>query len=111
DKVLEIPGDGDLFVSVRARAHALLLSNPALLERYRADQSRPAQDLLDTDPESVERTRLLTPAGFEGALRLAQEHLESARFEAARLVLEQLESHPDRRGQARPGPGAATLGP
>lgn len=98
DRVLETPGRPDLFIPIRTRAHELLLSSPPLLERYRAAEGARAEALLATSAgvESVERSRLLTAAGLEAALRLAQEHLEAARFEAARLTLRQLDRHPDR---------------
>lgn len=98
DKVLESGTDPDLFISVRERVHRTLLEKPALLERYRSSEGPRAQKLLDENKhDMVEATRLLTAAGFEAALRVAQLHLESGRFEAARLTLEQLERHPDRR--------------
>lgn len=101
DKVLESGTDPDLFVSVRERVHRLLLEKPALLERYRTSEGPRAQRLLDENRnELVEATRLLTSAGFEAALRVAQLHLEAGRFEAARLTLEQLEKHPDRRSSS-----------
>ncbi len=99
DAVLESPSDSNLFLAVRRRAHELVLGSPALLERYRAAEEGSARALLDAgDIERVERTRLLTRAGLDAALRLAQEEIESARFEAARLTLEQLNQHPDRTG-------------
>ncbi|HEX8876885.1 MAG TPA: PQQ-binding-like beta-propeller repeat protein [Phycisphaerales bacterium] len=101
DKVLEASTDPDLFISVRERVHRLLLEKTPLLERYRSSEGPRAQKLLDEGQHAlVEATRLLTSAGFEAALRVAQIHLESGRFEAARLTLEQLEKHPDRRGSA-----------
>lgn len=105
DRVVEAPGRPDLFIPVRERAHQLLLAAPALLERYRAAEGPRAEAQLITAEgvEAAEHSRLLTPAGFEAALRLAQEHFESARFEAARLTLRQLDHHPDR----QPGSAAA----
>lgn len=111
DRVLEAQGRPDLFIPVRARAHQLLLASPALLERYRAAEG-PRADALLAQPggvESVERSRLLTAAGLEAALRLAQDHLEGARFEAARLTLLQLEHHPDRAGNSPAARDAARL--
>ena len=106
DKVLESGTDPDLFISVREHVHRLLLEKPALLDRYRTSEGPRAQKLLDERKHDlVETTRLLTSAGFEAAMRVAQLHLESGRFEAARLTLEQLEKHPDRKGNAE----AATL--
>lgn len=101
DAVLESANDPDLFIAVRRRAHELLLSAPELLAKYRAAEEGSARAALDAgDIEKVERTRLMTRAGLEAALRLAQEEIEAARFEAARLTLEQLDLHPDRVGSA-----------
>jgi outer membrane protein assembly factor BamB len=109
ERLLPTPGDPDLLVSVRRRVHETLIDSPELLERYREAQRDEAQRLLDEgDAAIVERSYLLTPAGFEAALRLAQQHLESARFEAAALTLEQLDDHPDRSG-ASSGEAAALL--
>ena len=108
DKVLESGTDADLFISVRERVHRTLLSKPALLERYRTSEGPRATKLLEENKHlQVESSRLLTAAGYEAALRVAQLHIESGRFEAARLTLEQLEKHPDRRGQG--GADAAKL--
>lgn len=99
DRVLESKEDGDVFFSVREHIHRLLLGKPALLERYRATEGPRAAKLLEDGKfEDVERTRLLTAAGFEAALRTAQIRFEAAQFEAARQVLEQLEHHPERKG-------------
>ncbi|HRQ73421.1 MAG TPA: hypothetical protein PLU35_10370, partial [Phycisphaerales bacterium] len=97
DRVIETTGDAHLLVSVRRRVHERLLGDADLLERYRLAESERARAMLGAgDAAAVERSRLLTPAGFDAALLVAREHLEAARFEAARLTLEQLESHPDR---------------
>jgi outer membrane protein assembly factor BamB/tetratricopeptide (TPR) repeat protein len=125
DRLVLQPGRPDVFISVRERAHQFLLANPAALERYRQIESARAQQELEGAERAangeaaarglesaaarVERSRLLTPAGFEAALRLAQLHLESGRFEAARLALEQLEDHPDRRPASRPAREAAAM--
>lgn len=99
DRVLESADDADVFFSVREHIHRLLLSKPALLERYRATEGPRAAKLLEEGHfHEVERARLLTDAGFEAALRAAQLRYESAQFEAARQLLEQLEHHPARVG-------------
>lgn len=100
DRLLPVDGDPDLFTTVRGRIHAVLLSRPALLSRYRALQSAAASALLrEGDLKSLARSRFLTGAGFEAAMRLAQEQFESAQFHAARCTLEELDSHPDRTGE------------
>ncbi|MEL7474232.1 MAG: PQQ-binding-like beta-propeller repeat protein, partial [Planctomycetota bacterium] len=99
DRVLETPGDPDLFVSVRARVHRALLDNAALLERYREIEGPAARSSLDAgDIERVERARLLTRAGYEAALRLARSQIHRGVFDAARLTLEPLVDHPDHAG-------------
>lgn len=105
DRLLPSADDPSLFYPVRRLLHELLLSEPALLDKYRVAEGPRAQQLLDAgDHATVERTRLLTAPGFEAALRVAQLELEAGRFESARLVLQQLERHPDR---SRGGRGAA----
>lgn len=101
DRVVASAADDSVAHGVRARVVEMLLSHPELLEAYRAgEEARARRDLGEGREEEVERLRLLTGAGFEATLRVAQTHLESARFEAARLALEQLETHPDRTGEA-----------
>jgi outer membrane protein assembly factor BamB len=90
------PGaEPSLFVSVRDAVHARLLGDAALLETY-AEQQEPeaARLLADGRHREVESTRLLTESGFEAALRVAQEHLEGARFDAAWRTLSRLDRHP-----------------
>ncbi len=97
DRVVPLADDPDLFLSVRARVHLVLLANPALLDRYRAEHNPVAQRLLDQGrDDAVESAFLLTTPGFDAALRVAQRHLEAARFWAAFRALQQLEHHPDR---------------
>lgn len=101
--------DGELYAPVRDRVHGALLDSPTLLERYREIAEPEAARLLALGEHGrVERSRLLTPSGFEAALRVAQEHLEHARFGSAWRTLTQLEAHPDRRRE-RPGRDAAAL--
>lgn len=100
DALVLSPNDPFLYVPVRQRIHAQLLAEPALLARYRESQQPVAAELLRQGrPAVAERTALLTTAGFDGALRLAQEQMESASFGLARLTLEQLDEHPDRTGE------------
>ena len=99
DRVLPAPGEENLFISVRAAAHNLLLANPDLLDRYRALESARAASMLEADQAAeVERTRLFTRAGLEAVLTLAQRQMESARFGGAWQTLMQAEEHPDRSG-------------
>lgn len=99
ERLLPINAEGTLFVPVRRHVHELLLADADLLARYRTAESARAQQHLEAgDFASVERTRLFTPAGCEAVLRLAQLELEAGRFDSARLMLQQLERHPDRSG-------------
>lgn len=108
ERVLPSSADQNLFVPVRQRINEMLLGSRPLLDRYRELESARAGAMLEAgDLAGLERTRLLTTPGFEAALRLAQERLEGARFHSARFVLEQLERHPDRKGDA--GRDAARL--
>ncbi len=102
DRVVGAVGDEDLFVSVRARAHDALRADDALLERYRLLEGPVGERMLaEGDEAEVARTRLMTSAGLEAALRQARRHLEAARFETGLRVIAELEGHPDLTGAAR----------
>lgn len=116
DRVTPSINDPEVFESVRARVNTLILANKPLLERYREVQGPRAAALMDGAADSlrgpvdqVHRSLLLTPAGFEAALRVAQRQYEDARFEAARITLEELEDHPDRKSGGKPAADAAKL--
>lgn len=99
DALVVSPEDPALYVPVRQRVHAVLLAEAPLLARYRDVQQPLAADMLRQGRiADAERVALLTPAGFEAALRLAQEQMESAAFGPALMTLSQLDEHPDRRG-------------
>lgn len=101
DRLIEAPDDPALYQSVRSRVHNVLTDDQTLLARYREAESARAGAMLEAGRhDDVERTRLLTRPGFEAALRVAAAHLGAARFESARLVLRQIEHHPDRADQA-----------
>ncbi|MFG0258333.1 MAG: PQQ-binding-like beta-propeller repeat protein [Phycisphaerales bacterium JB043] len=88
-----------LYVSVRTAIHEKLLGNDRLLEAYREEYEADARRLLESNRDSdVEQSYLLTTSGFEATLRVAQRAMERARFHGARLILEQLDRHPDRDG-------------
>ena len=110
NRTLASPTDAALFHSVRDAVQDRLLADAPLLARYREIQNPVARSLLETEgPELVEQAYLLTTAGYEAALTLAQDHLEHARFEAARITLEQLERHPDRGAGEPDAPALLTL--
>ncbi len=107
-RVLPSEADPDLFVPVRRVVHERLLASPELLERYREAENETARAMVESGRAAeAERSRLLTPWGYEAALRVSQELLESARFRAAAAMLAQLETHPDRAGD--PGADAVRL--
>jgi len=90
--------DAEWFVSVRHAALRALEGEPALLDWYRRSEGPLAEAMLGEGRiDELERSRPLTTAGFIAAVRIAQRHFESARFDAARIVLQSLVNHPDRR--------------
>lgn len=102
--VQESANDADLYVTVRSRVHSVLTANAALLERYRALEQPTARALLTTDQiERCERTRALTTSGLDASLRLAQGHVDRARFFAAARLLVALDAHPDMTGERLKG--------
>lgn len=111
ERLLPRTDDSDVLRPVRDAVHELLRTDATLRERYIADQEPVAASLLAAgELVRIERTMLYTPSGFEAALRIAQEELEHARFESARMVLEQLEQHPLRtQQQARDAAAVATV--
>ncbi|MCC7389483.1 MAG: PQQ-binding-like beta-propeller repeat protein [Phycisphaerales bacterium] len=107
-RLVATPDNPDLLEPVRARVHRVLLADARLLERYRTVEAEAGARLLaEGRADAVERSRLLTPPGFDAAVRVAAAHLAGARFESARITLEQLEDHPDRDDPARAGAAAA----
>ncbi|MEO0483418.1 MAG: PQQ-binding-like beta-propeller repeat protein [Planctomycetota bacterium] len=96
ERLIESGDDADLYYSVRHGVHARLLASDELLGRYREIVGPTAAAALEAgDADRAERTALLTPAGFDAALILAEERLHRGVFESARLVLEPLIDHPD----------------
>ncbi len=97
ERLVPSEDDPDLFVSVRDAIHARLLAEPELLARYRLEHSARARRMMGEGRfAEVERSYLLTPAGFEAALDVARERFGLARFASAARVLAQLENHPNR---------------
>jgi hypothetical protein len=89
-----------VFISARTRAHRVLTTEGALLDRYRALVTPGAQALLDVgEASAVERAHLLTTPGYEAVLQLAQAHFEEGAFWSAWLVMRQLSDHPDHEGE------------
>ncbi|RNC82698.1 MAG: hypothetical protein ED559_13270 [Phycisphaera sp.] len=89
--------DPRLYHSVRAEIHDALLGSESLLERYRVVQEPLAKRLLgEGELERVERSLLMTKSGADAALTLAERLYESADFDVASRMIEQLDRHPDR---------------
>jgi outer membrane protein assembly factor BamB len=96
DRVIPSPRDPALYTPMRARIHELIRGNAELFARYLEVEEPTARQLLEAGrAEAVERSRWLTKAGFDASLMLARGHLIAGRFEAARLAIEALGSHPD----------------
>lgn len=87
------------WISVRARLHQVLLKTPGLLEAFRNRVEPKAQAALDEALyKEIYTHYLYTPQGLEAALRIAEQHHQSANFAAASRILTELEQHPDLNG-------------
>jgi outer membrane protein assembly factor BamB len=110
-RVVATESDPDLFVAVRSAVHDRLLREPELLETYGEVFEPRARELLERgDAASVESALLLTPSGYEAALRVAQSQLERAAFDAAWRTLVQVDRHPARTATAAGSREVAALG-
>jgi hypothetical protein len=128
-EVVATPTPG-LFEPLRTRVHRTLRSDAELLSRYRERQEALARTTLEatpdasraqaagadraaapldpvTGPVAVVRTRLMTDAGFDAALLVAQDLHLRGHFDAAVLVLGELGQHPALSDPARGALGAA----
>lgn len=100
DRLIASSKDAELFINVRSAVQDVLLAGGPLLERYRTTFGpRADRQLGEGQTDAVERTLLLTSSGLDAVVRLAQAAIEDARFEHARAILEQIERHPDRKGE------------
>lgn len=98
------PNEPNLYTSVRSRVHRQLLGQARLLDRYRTIQTPIAQSLLQAgQTEQVARSYFLTKPGFEASLSLAGQDIAQARFASARLILAELEAHPESASQKLAG--------
>lgn len=96
--------DPDLFVTVAARVHALLRSDPALLAAYRREVGTDADaQLARGDLEALVERRADTAAGLGAALRLAERAIARGQFAAASGFLDRVADHDllDADGRAR----------
>ncbi len=102
ERVMQSPADDKVFITARQLIHEQLRAQPALLDRYRRTMAPEAERLLQAGQHAaVERAMFMTAAGYEATLRVAEEHLRAARFDAAARTLAQLEAHPDHAGDQR----------
>jgi outer membrane protein assembly factor BamB len=102
--------DANLFEPVRERVHAMLLANPRLMSKYREMMGASALQMLDAGKfEELERTRLMTPQGLTGSLRLARRRVLDGEFDGAAITVLQLADHPDRAAEAKNVAEAAAL--
>lgn len=96
--------DPDLFVTVAARVHALLRSDPGLLAAYRREVGTDADaQLVRGELEALVERRADTGAGLRAALRLAERAIARGRFAAASGFLDRVADHDllDADGRAR----------
>ncbi len=95
--------DRDLFTNVRDRVQRFLLSNPSVIERYRAFESAEADRTLSAgDLAGTAALRALTAAGLRATLTLAEREVRGGRFASAEARLSEIEGHPDLRGDESP---------
>lgn len=95
-KLIPMADDPDRFTDARSVAEQLLLANPEVLRRWRALEAAEARRQVDAGDLLMAATqRLLTPAGLEAQLALADNELAQARFAKAISLVEAVKSHPD----------------
>ncbi len=102
-KVLRVGAEADgLFVSVADETERYLLANPAVLDRFRENESRGAERMLADDgaAETASRRRL-TRAGLMASLALAERALAADRPAESRALLARVAQHPDLTGRER----------
>lgn len=94
--------DPDLFVMARTTAEELLLRMPEVLKRFVENREPLAARLLAEGREhDAVRLAWVTPSGARGALRIAQNDLETLQLYKAHRELDRLGLHPslDQRGR------------
>ncbi len=98
ERLVVITNDPQLFVSVRTRVNAELLTRSLLLAQYRLMIEPSAKAMLEKGLALQVFARYqLTDSGFAAGLILIQQHLGSARFDEAFSILLELDQHPSRR--------------
>lgn len=94
-------GDGR-FVAVADEVERFLLANATVLERFRDNESRAAERMLEEQgPEPTAARRRLTRAGLVASLSLAERALAADRPTEARAILSRVSKHPDLTGRER----------
>jgi outer membrane protein assembly factor BamB len=97
DRLLKVVGEQDLlFRSVADETERLLLSTPAVLERFRSNESRAAEVMLEEEGAAATAARRrVTRAGLVATLRVAQALLLADRAEEALAAVRRVQNHPD----------------
>jgi outer membrane protein assembly factor BamB len=96
DKLVPWPPVLDRFRPATAAAEELLGTQPALRQSWLRVQAPIAQRQLEQgDWMAVVRRRLLTPAGVQACLQLAQQAIDGGRLPEAEAWLERAVRHPD----------------
>ena len=102
-KVLRVGAEADgLFVSVADETERFLVANPAVLDRFRENESRAAERMLaDAGVATTASRRRLTRAGLMASLALAERALAADRPAETRAILARVAQHPDLSGRER----------
>jgi outer membrane protein assembly factor BamB len=94
DRLVRTPADPDLFVTVAARAHAMLASDAALRTAFRREVDAESRAMLARgDVAVLVASRLWTEAGLDAALRAAEARLARGDCASALAMLDRVEGH------------------
>jgi outer membrane protein assembly factor BamB len=94
DRLVRTPEDPDLFVTVAARAHAMLAADATLRGAFRREVDAEARAMLARgDVGTLVASRLWTEAGLEAALRQAETRLAHGDRAAALAILDRVRGH------------------
>ena len=94
DRLVRTPDDPDLFVTVAARAHAMLASDAALRSAFRREVDAESRAMLARgDVAALVASRLWTEAGLDAALRDAEARLARGDCASALALLDRVVAH------------------
>ncbi|MFM7799766.1 MAG: hypothetical protein ACKPBA_12405, partial [Planctomycetota bacterium] len=94
DRLVRTPDDPDLFVTVAARAHAMLASDAALRTAFRREVDAESRAMLARgDVEALFAARLWTESGLDAALRTAEARLARGDCASALALLDRVAAH------------------